>query len=56
LIAVAGSFEGAIEAAEEAAGLINVDLEPLGVNVDPVKATDLDAPAIRSRDFEAGEV
>jgi CO/xanthine dehydrogenase Mo-binding subunit len=43
------------EAAEEAAGLINVDLEPLGVNVDPVKATDLDAPAIRSRDIDAGE-
>jgi CO/xanthine dehydrogenase Mo-binding subunit len=43
------------EAAEEAASLINVDLEPLGVNVDPVEATSLDAPAIRSRDIDAGE-
>ena len=43
------------EAAEEAAALVQVDLEPLGVNVDPVKATELDAPAIRSRDIDAGE-
>jgi CO/xanthine dehydrogenase Mo-binding subunit len=43
------------EAAEEAAALVQVNLEPLGVNVDPVKSTELDAPAIRSRDIEAGE-
>lgn len=43
------------EAAEEAASLVQVDLEPLGVNVDPVEATGVDAPAIRSRDIDAGE-
>jgi CO/xanthine dehydrogenase Mo-binding subunit len=43
------------EAAEEAAGLISVDYEPLGVNVDPHKAAEQDAPVIRGRDIEAGE-
>ncbi len=42
-------------AAEEAAGLVQVDYEPLGVNVDPKKATELDAPPIRSKDIDAGE-
>jgi CO/xanthine dehydrogenase Mo-binding subunit len=43
------------DAAEEAAGLVQVDLEPLGVNVDPVEATSKEAPPIRSRDIDAGE-
>jgi CO/xanthine dehydrogenase Mo-binding subunit len=43
------------EAAEEAAGLIQVDYEPLGVNVDPIASTSKDAPPIRSRDIDAGE-
>ncbi len=43
------------EAAEEAAGLVQVDYEPLGVNVDPIASTGKDATPIRSRDIDAGE-
>ncbi|MFW6042013.1 MAG: xanthine dehydrogenase family protein molybdopterin-binding subunit, partial [Guyparkeria sp.] len=42
-------------AAEEAASLVSVDYEQLEANVDPKKATEKDAPAIRSKDIDAGE-
>jgi CO/xanthine dehydrogenase Mo-binding subunit len=41
------------EAAEEAAGLIDVQYEPLGVNVDPEAAMRTDAPRIRPKEGEA---
>jgi CO/xanthine dehydrogenase Mo-binding subunit len=40
------------EAAEEAAGLIQVDYEPLEPNVDLKKSAQPDAPPIRSRDID----
>lgn len=49
VVAVVAESEAA---AEEAAALVQVDYEPLGVAIDPLKAMQSDAPVIRPKDQE----